>query len=133
LTAPAIKIDDEKLNFINVQLSPILSRVFPRVWFPEGVPVEKLSRSVEAQQTYLDDPLCLTSGYLRIRSGCETMLGSFYAQEHAHEVTTPFLILHGTADDICDIKGSELLLEKAASKDKTMIRMEGTRSTWVVA
>ena len=123
LSAPAIKLEDEKLNFINVQLSPILSKYFPKMWFPEGVAVEKVTRSEEARQRYVDDPLCYTHGYLRIRSGCSIMQGTFYAQEHAAEFKTPLLIMHGTDDKVCDVKGSEILFERASSTDKQYIPM----------
>ena len=125
LSAPAIKLEDEKLNFVNVHLSPILSKFFPKVWFPEGVDVEKVTRSEEARRRYVEDPMCYTHGYLRIRSGCSIMQGTFYAQEHTTDVITPMLIMHGTDDKVCDIKGSEMLFKQANSTDKQYIKMTG--------
>jgi len=41
------------------------------------------------------------------------------------EIKLPVLIMHGTADHLADPRGSELLYERAGSKDKTLKLYDG--------
>ena len=73
LTSPAIKIDDAKLTFINVKISPIISNLFPKAWFPESVPLNFITRSEEGRKRYVSDPYIESGKVIRIRSGTEVM------------------------------------------------------------
>jgi acylglycerol lipase len=50
-----------------------------------------------------------------------------WVQQNWHNAHFPFLLLHGTDDKICTIRGSELLMQHAPSADKRFIRYEGIR------
>jgi alpha-beta hydrolase superfamily lysophospholipase len=45
--------------------------------------------------------------------------------EKAEQLVCPLLVLHGTADQITDPRGSEALVKRAGSKDKTLELYEG--------
>lgn len=48
-----------------------------------------------------------------------------YIQANMSKVTIPFLTVHGTADGVTDPSSSQLLYERAASEDKSIIMYEG--------
>jgi lysophospholipase len=41
------------------------------------------------------------------------------------EIKLPILIMHGTADRLCDPEGSQVLYERVSSKDKTLKLYDG--------
>lgn len=41
-----------------------------------------------------------------------------------HQVTDPFILIHGTADDVTSIEGSRKLAQQAKSEKKTYIEIE---------
>lgn len=47
------------------------------------------------------------------------------AMSELHNITYPFLVIHGTNDHIVDITGSKLLHERSTSNDKTIKIYEG--------
>ncbi|MCB0718956.1 MAG: lysophospholipase [Bacteroidetes bacterium] len=65
------------------------------------------------------DPLYFT-GRLPSRTAAELISATEIARSHAGELTTPLLIFHGTADQITNPSGSELIYELASSRDKTL-------------
>ena len=68
-------------------------------------------------------------GKLRLATGkaaidvCSKLDGSLSA------LRLPFLVMHGTADAICDISGSRRLLAEATAVDKTAMEYDGAVHT----
>ena len=65
------------------------------------------------------------TGKLRVGTVREAYRVCEYIQSNFHRITMPFLTVHGTADNMTCPTSSQLLYEKAASKDKTLKLYEG--------
>lgn len=75
-----------------------------------------LGLQVEAYDT---DELIYHGG-VRISFGMQLMEAANRIQRHLPDITWPFLLLHGDADKLCDIRGSQLMYDQAKSSDKTL-------------
>ncbi|XP_019056434.1 PREDICTED: caffeoylshikimate esterase-like [Tarenaya hassleriana] len=62
--------------------------------------------------TYQDKP--------RLKTALEMLRTSMNLEDTLHEITMPFLVLHGEADTVTDPEISKALYEKASSIDKTI-------------
>lgn len=56
----------------------------------------------------------------RLKTALEMLRTSMHLEESLHEVTLPFLVLHGEADIVTDPEISKALYEQASSRDKTI-------------
>ncbi|XP_009613832.1 caffeoylshikimate esterase isoform X1 [Nicotiana tomentosiformis] len=56
----------------------------------------------------------------RLKTALEMLRTSMHLEESLHEVTLPFLVLHGEADIVTDPEVSKALYEQSSSKDKTI-------------
>lgn len=84
-----------------------------------GIPPEAVSRDPEVVRAYAEDPLVFND---QVPPECmaATMLLGPRAFEGASRVTVPALLVHGSADAICDPAGAREVLEALASRDKTI-------------
>ncbi|KAF9587221.1 hypothetical protein IFM89_039561 [Coptis chinensis] len=118
LTSPAVRV--QPTHSIFRVLAPIVSFLLPTYQFraanKNGTSV---SRDPEALIAKYTDPLVYT-GFIRVRTGYEILCISSYLQQHLSRLTTPFLVLHGTADAVIDPEASLELYQKASSPDKSI-------------
>ncbi|KAG9443811.1 hypothetical protein H6P81_015151 [Aristolochia fimbriata] len=56
----------------------------------------------------------------RLKTALEVLRTSMNLEDTLHEVTLPFIVLHGGADKVVDPEVSRALYERAGSSDKTM-------------
>ncbi|KAG9457689.1 hypothetical protein H6P81_002197 [Aristolochia fimbriata] len=124
LTSPAIRVQPSHPIFSI--LAPVFSFFLPKFQFSAankagGLPV---SRDPEALVAKYSDPLVFT-GSIRVRTGYEILRLSTYLQQNLVNITTPFLVMHGTADTVTDPEASEKLYEEASSTDKSIKLYEG--------
>ncbi|XP_068660264.1 uncharacterized protein [Aristolochia californica] len=123
LTSPAIRVQPSHPIF--GILAPVFSFFLPKFQFSAankpGLPV---SRDPEALVAKYSDPLVYT-GSIRVRTGYEILRLSTCLQQNIVNVTTPFLVMHGTADTVTDPEASEKLYEEASSTDKSIKLYEG--------
>ncbi|XP_068663513.1 uncharacterized protein [Aristolochia californica] len=123
LTSPAIRVQPSHPIF--GILAPVFSFFLPKFQFSAankpGLPV---SRDPEALAAKYSDPLVYT-GSIRVRTGYEILRLSTYLQQNLANVTTPFLVMHGTADTVTDPEASQKLYEEASSTDKSIKLYEG--------
>ncbi len=124
LSSPLIKLDDSKLNFVNKVVGPFLSALAPKLLFPESIPIEFISRNKKAVEEYLADPM-IQKGWIRVRTGSDMLVATEQLQDTCSQLTTPFIAFHGDKDGIVDIRGTEILMAKSGSHDKTFIRCPG--------
>lgn len=59
-------------------------------------------------------------GRLRVSFGIQLMGAAERIEREIPSISWPFLILHGDDDKLCDIRGSKMMHEKAASSDKKL-------------
>jgi lysophospholipase len=72
----------------------------------------------------VNDPL-VYRGKIRARFGGEMVKIQQELPRRMPEIKLPILIMHGTADRLCDPEGSQMLYERVSSKDKTLKLYEG--------
>ncbi|KAK4414091.1 Monoacylglycerol lipase [Sesamum alatum] len=123
LTSPAVGVQPSHPIF--AVLAPIFSFLLPR--FQVSAANKRgtvVSRDPEALVAKYSDPLVFT-GSIRVRTGYEILRISSHLQQNLTRLTTPFLVLHGTADAVTDPEASRKLHEEASSTDKTIKLYEG--------
>lgn len=123
VTSPAVGVQPSHPIF--AVLAPVFSFLLPRFQFSaankRGIVV---SRDPEALIAKYSDPLVFT-GSIRVRTGYEILKITTYLQQNMKRLTTPFLVLHGTADSVTDPDASWKLYEQASSTDKTIKLLDG--------
>uniref|UniRef100_A0A671YTF0 Monoglyceride lipase n=1 Tax=Sparus aurata TaxID=8175 RepID=A0A671YTF0_SPAAU len=80
-----------------------------------------LSRQVEAYDT---DELNFHGG-MRVSFGMQLMGAAARIEREIPSISWPFLLLHGDADKLCDIRGSRMMHENAPSSDKKLKVYDG--------
>jgi alpha-beta hydrolase superfamily lysophospholipase len=101
-----------------IPFARILSKVAPRM----GVSVLDASAICQDEavvDAYVNDPL-VYRGKITCRLGAETLTTSRNLPAQMRKITLPILIMHGTADKLSDIAGSQLLYDSVSSNDKTL-------------
>lgn len=106
-----------------LQLSRLLSRLWPTLPMNVGLDVTALSRDQAVVEAYVNDPL--VHGKTTTRGGAEVMATVDWTQAHAADLALPLLIVHGGADRICDPAASRTFFENVTFADKQRIEYEG--------
>jgi alpha-beta hydrolase superfamily lysophospholipase len=100
-----------------------LSLLLPKVGV-YAVESEGVSRDPEVVRDYDTDPLNY-HGKLPARTVAELTEAIGRFPERVESLTLPLLTMHGTADRVTPPLGSEMILARAGSKDKAIIRYDG--------
>ena len=106
-----------------IPLAWILSLLLPRL----GIMVldaSAISQDKAVVDAYVNDPL-VYRGKITCRFGAEMLATLRKLPSEMPEINLPILIMHGTADRLCDPEGSRILYERADSRDKTLKLYEG--------
>jgi len=106
-----------------IPLARILSLLLPRL----GIMVldaSAISQDKAVVDAYVNDPL-VYRGKITCRFGAEMLATLRKLPSEMPEINLPILIMHGTADRLCDPEGSRILYERANSRDKTLKLYEG--------
>ncbi len=102
----------------------LLSRLVPRL--PTLKPnLTELTHDPDLDKKVKTDPLGLIDKRVSARTGHELLRYGPYFDAHLPTITTPLLILHGSADSIAAADGSRQLYANACSTDKTLHIYEG--------
>ena len=91
---------------------------------PGPLPASTISRDPAVVAAYESDPLVYRGAPRTDRAAA---MGAAYdlVQKGMESITLPLLIMHGTGDLLVPFAGSRVLMERAASKDKTLKLYEG--------
>lgn len=113
----------EDITPLVVWITKLLAKIFPRLQTTKLDP-KSISRDSQTVAAYAADPLVYHGGLktglgLALLNAINEVKGKFGAFDY------PVLIMHGQADKITNIKGSQQLYEQAPSKDKTLKIWEG--------
>jgi alpha-beta hydrolase superfamily lysophospholipase len=121
LSAPLAKL--EAASPLERGAARVLSAFVPRIGVL-GIDATTVSRDPQVVLDYDTDPLNYR-GRLPARTVKEVSdtVGTF--QDRAPELALPFLTMHGTADELTPPEGSEMLIERASSSDREIIRYDG--------
>lgn len=101
----------------------ILARFLPDLPVRE-LDVSGLSRIPEVVERYKSDPL-VYHGKIGALTGRSMMNAIDFVGGHFEDITLPFIAQHGTNDRLVSHAASELLFERAGSKDKFLKLYEG--------
>ncbi|KAG6479572.1 hypothetical protein ZIOFF_063039 [Zingiber officinale] len=101
-------------------LAPLFCLLAPKYQFSNANnSASPVSRDAEAVESKYTDPLVFT-GSIRVKTGYEVLRLSAYLMQNLYRVNVPFLVLHGTSDDLTDPEGSRRLFDEASSTDKSI-------------
>lgn len=70
-------------------------------------------------ESYTSDPLVYHGG-MKVSFVIQLMNAIARIERALPKLTLPILVLHGSSDKLCDIKGSYFLMETVQSQDKTL-------------
>jgi len=122
LSAPALEVNPDLAPLLR-RISQVLGRfapTLPTVRSPQG----SISRDPAVIEDAMNDPLNY-HGRTLARTGAELLRAGAEAQGRLHELRTPFLVLHGTADPLATPEWSRRLYEQAAAEDRTLRLYDG--------
>lgn len=97
-------------------VAKVLSRVTPQMSIDIGLDAAGISREPAEVRRYVDDPLVHSKGTPRLSTESDKTIA--WTQENAGRLTIPLLIIHGDADPIVPIAGSQQFYRHAGSEDK---------------
>ncbi|XP_040385276.1 caffeoylshikimate esterase-like [Oryza brachyantha] len=120
LLAPMCKIsDDMRPHPIVVSALKMVCAVAPS-WriIPTPDIIDKVCKDPEMRKQVRSNPY-IYRGNLPLKTCHELLMVSLDIEKNLHEVTLPFLVLHGGEDIVTDPSVSKLLYEEASSRDKT--------------
>jgi alpha-beta hydrolase superfamily lysophospholipase len=101
-----------------IAVAPILSLLIPRVGL-YTIDASAIGSDKSVVAAYINDPL-VYRGKISTRLGVEIIKTMQALPSKMSRIHLPLLILYGTADKLSEPKGSQMLFERAGSKDKTL-------------
>ena len=96
----------------------ILSLLLPKMGL-YIIDASAISQDKSVVETYVNDPL-VYRGRIQARLGAELIKAMQILPRQMSKIDLPILIMHGTADQLSDPKGSQMLFEQVSSRDKTL-------------
>jgi alpha-beta hydrolase superfamily lysophospholipase len=105
-------------NPVVVLLAPVLSRIRPTMVVTSDLDSAALSRIPEVVQAYDQDPL--VHRQITTRWGTESLRTVEWIKAHGADIRLPILLVHGEADPIALVKGSQALFDQITFPDKTL-------------
>ncbi|XP_010922434.1 caffeoylshikimate esterase isoform X2 [Elaeis guineensis] len=96
-----------------------LSKIIP-TWklIPTQDIIDSAIKNPEWREEVRNNPYCY-KGKPRLKTGYELLMVSLDIEKNLHQVTLPFIVVHGGDDIVTDPSVSRSLYETASSKDKT--------------
>jgi len=101
----------------------IAAALAPRLRISLGIDATALTQVAEIQQEHMNDPLVPRTASLKLLYGFAMACRRCYAD--APKITLPWLAVHGGADRICPVSGSQVLVGALGSRDKQLVTYPG--------
>lgn len=98
-------------------------KLLPRLRINIGVDATRLTTVEEAQRAHMSDPLVPRSASLRLLHGFAS--ACHRCKDNLSRINLPWLAIHGTADKVCPVSGSEQLIRDLAATDKQLVLYPG--------
>jgi alpha-beta hydrolase superfamily lysophospholipase len=105
-----------------ITLAKLMNPLLPKLTTPNGLDTNALSRDTTVVEAYKADPL--VHDQISVRLGYFMITGAEKIMAAAPAWHYPLLLMHGTEDRICGIKGTDALFERMEG-DITYKRWEG--------
>jgi acylglycerol lipase len=110
-----------------VTAGKLASRVAPKAQLPRSRPeLCELSRAPIVRQ-HLDIDHRVWRGQPRLRTAATMLAAGEETRHRLGEITLPLLAMHGAEDRVTSARGTELMRDRVASEDKTVILWEKMR------
>lgn len=105
------------------KLASLVALIAPKL---QTVKIEKehISRDPKEQDSYVNDPLNFNGG-VYAKSGASLLKQMKSIRPNFKDFKDPFIIQHGTVDQLAEFQGSQCLYDESTSTDKTFIPLEG--------
>ncbi|KAL4630684.1 monoglyceride lipase-like isoform X1 [Arapaima gigas] len=123
LISPMVQLNPESATPFKVFVAKLLNHLLPSLTLG-SVESKWISRDKKEVELYDTDELNHHGG-LSVAFGMQLMGAAQRIEREMSAVSWPFLLLHGDADKLCDIRGSRMMLERAPSTDKHMKVYDG--------
>lgn len=104
-------------------LLPVLARFFPTLALDPGLDDAALTRDPAVCREYRNDPLWRPRTTMTLATFVLDAIERVSAQ--AGQMTTPLLVLHGTADRVVPIHGTRAVFPRFGAADKTFVEIPG--------
>ncbi len=122
IIATSPPLDLSNIPQSKISMAKLLNPILPTLTMASGLELAALSQDVSVVEAYKADPL--VHDKVSVRLGNFMMTGRDKIFAAAPNWQYPLLLMHGTADRICGIKGTDELFE-AFKGDVTYKRWEG--------
>lgn len=122
LSGPALRVRSAPVG-LRMRGLRLLGKVAP-TYSLSPLPAAAISRDPTVVDAYENDPLVYRGG-MRLGHGAASMRALQRIQLDMEEVEVPLLVMHGSADRLTSPEGSEELVERARSSDKTLKIYDG--------
>lgn len=123
VTGPALAINTKLATPFKIFMARLLSRILPQMKIGHIDP-NHFTRNKEELDKIISDPMIWKDG-AKAKFSTTFLDAMAEIEKRSAEFKLPYLIIHGTDDLICDIKGSEAFYKNSASTDKTLSPYEG--------
>jgi alpha-beta hydrolase superfamily lysophospholipase len=101
----------------------LMSRIYPTLSMPSGLPAEALSHDPEVVRAYVEDPLVFTTATAGWFTAALAAMERVKAE--ASRITLPCLLMQGTGDRLVDPAQARPLFDALGSQDKRFIEYDG--------
>eukprot|EP00296_Roombia_truncata_P007953 JP446412.1.p1 GENE.JP446412.1~~JP446412.1.p1 ORF type:complete len:280 (-),score=58.01 JP446412.1:248-1087(-) len=125
LSGTALFVDPELVTPFKKFLARTLSFVAPGLQL-DKLDTADLSRNEEAVKRYIEDPLVYHGG-VKVGWGSEYLKVLEILTLEVRSIELPFLLFHGEADKLCNVKGAHHVHDNAKSADKTLKVIPGAK------
>ncbi|KAL7399664.1 hypothetical protein ABVT39_028275 [Epinephelus coioides] len=123
LIAPMVQMNPDSATPFKVFLAKVLNHMLPRLTLG-SIDSKWVSRDKKQVEAYDTDELNFHGG-MRVSFGMQLMGAAARIEKEIPSISWPFLLLHGDADKLCDIRGSKMMYENAPSSDKKIKIYDG--------
>ncbi|MEE6502166.1 hypothetical protein FKM82_004429 [Ascaphus truei] len=118
LISPLVLPNPESATSFKVFAAKVLNHVLPNLSLGSIDP-NFVSRNKKEVESYIADPLVYHGG-MKVSFGVQLLNATARVEKVLPHFKLPLLLFHGTADKLCDIRGSHLMMETIPSDDKTL-------------
>ncbi|XP_034065305.1 monoglyceride lipase isoform X1 [Gymnodraco acuticeps] len=123
LIAPMVQMNPDSATPFKVFMAKVLNHMLPSLTLG-AIDSKWVSRDMKQVEAYDADELNFHGG-MRVSFAMQLMGAAARIEREIPSISWPFLLLHGDTDKLCDIRGSKLMHENAASSDKKFKVFEG--------
>ncbi|ESN91723.1 hypothetical protein HELRODRAFT_96384 [Helobdella robusta] len=117
LSGPGIVPNKEAATPFKIFLAKVTATLLPHYEIAT-ISSEVICRNKNVVKNYEEDPLVWHGG-IKAKWCCCIMAAMAEIRKRFKEIKVPYLLLHGSADQICSIEGSEMMHANTSSEDKT--------------